>query len=137
MTREFLVHLDNRPGELSHLSRALAARGVDIRHVSCLGSGTVACACIIPDDDQAMRDVLHGIGSEFIEGDALVVDIEDRPGGLADITERFAAAGVNILGTMCVGQRPGFIQMAFTVDDEPAARRALMSPAPALAGVAH
>jgi hypothetical protein len=125
MARQFVIQLDNRVGELAHLARALAARGVDIRHVWCFGTGRLACAFIVPDDDDRMRKVLEGLGHEFIEGNPIVVDVDDRPGGLADVAERLAAAGVLITGTMCVGERPGIIEMAFTVDDEDRAREAL------------
>jgi hypothetical protein len=125
MVRQFVIQLENHPGELAHLSRALGVRGIDIEHISCFGSGPVACAFIIPSDAQAMREVLRGLGHLFLEGDVIVVDVEDRPGGFADVTERLAAAGVNIVGTLCVGRRPGIMEMAFTVDDEEAARRAL------------
>ena len=134
MTRQFVVQLRNQVGELAHLTRSLAARGVNIRHVSCFGTGTLACAFIVPDDPDAMRQVLLGLGDPFIEGEPIVIDVEDRPGGLADVAEQFAAAGVSILGTMCVGQRPGFIEMAFTVDDEAKARAALPDMQRDLAG---
>lgn len=125
MARQFVIQLDNRVGELAHLARALAARGIDIRHVWCFGTGRLACAFIVPDDDDRMRNVLEGLGHEFIEGNPIVVDVDDRPGGLADVAERLAAAGVLITGTMCIGERPGIIEMAFTVDDEDRAREAL------------
>jgi hypothetical protein len=125
MARQFVIQLENHPGELAHLTRALAMRGIDIEHVSCVGSGPLACAFIVPSDEPAMRQVLRGLGHSFIEGNAIMVDVEDRPGGLADIAERLAAAGVNILGALCVGRRPGVMEMTFTVDDEQAARRAL------------
>jgi hypothetical protein len=136
MARQFVVQLENHPGALAHLTRALAARFIDIRHIWCFGAGAVACAFIVPDNEHAMREVLQTMGCEFIEGEPLVVDVEDRPGGLADVIERFAAAGVNILGTMCVGQRPGIIEMAFTVDDEPTARKALAAAQPEVVGAA-
>jgi hypothetical protein len=72
-----------------------------------------------------MHEVLHGLGYPYIEGDPLVVDVADSPGGLADVAECLAASGVNILGTIEVGRRPGVVEMAFTVDDEPRARQAL------------
>lgn len=125
MVRQFVIQLENHPGELAHLSRALAMRGIDIEHVSCVGAGPLACAFIIPSNHEAMREVLRGIGHAFIEGDAIMVDVEDKPGGLADVAERLASAGVNILGTLCVGRRPGIVEMAFTVDDELKARHAL------------
>ena len=131
MARQFVIQLQNHPGELAHLTRALASRGIDIEHVSCVGAGPIACAFVIPNDHQAMREVLRGLGHAFIEGDAITVDVEDRPGGLAGVAERLAAAGVNILGTLTIGRRPGIVEMAFTVDDEPAARRALGLAEPA------
>ena len=125
MTRQFVIQISNQRGELAHFARALAMRGINIEHVSCAGTAAQACAFIIPSDASAMRDVLHGLGYQFIEGEALVVDVADQPGGLADVAERLADAGVNILGTLSIGRRPGIIEMAFTVDDEAAARAAL------------
>jgi hypothetical protein len=125
MARQFVVQLDNRPGELAHLARALGARGIDIRHIGGVGAGDLGCAFITTSDDQATREVLHGLGHPFIEGECVVVNVDDRPGGLADVTERLAKAGVNILGALIVGRRPGIVEMAFTVDDEPKALAAL------------
>jgi len=121
MARQFVVQLDNRPGELAHFARALAARGIDIRHIGGVGAGDLGCAFITTSDDQATREVLHGLGHLFIEGECVVVNVDDRPGGLADVTERLAKAGVNVLGALIVGRRPGIVEMAFTVDDEPKA----------------
>ena len=125
MERQFVIQLDNRPGELAHLARALAARGIDIRHISCVGGGPFAWALITSSDDDATRQVLNGLGHEFIEGVTVVVNVDDRPGGLADVVEKLARAGVNILGTLTVGHRPGIVEMAFAVDDEVKARKAL------------
>ncbi len=124
MQRQFVVQLDNRPGELAHLARSMGARGINITHISCAGTGSVACAFMTTSDDAA-REVLRGLGHDFIEGAAVVVDVLDQPGGLADVTERLANAGVNVLGTMCIGRREGVLEMAFTVDDEVQARAAL------------
>ncbi len=126
MQRQFVVQLDNRPGELAHLARVLGARGINIVHISCAGTGSIACAFMTTTDDDATRSVLRGLGHDFIEGTNVVVDVEDRPGGLADVAERLARAGVNILGTLIVGRREGVVEMAFAVDDEAKARAALM-----------
>jgi hypothetical protein len=97
MGRQFVIQLDNRPGELAHLARALGARGIDIEHISCAGTGSIACAFMTTGEPGETREVLHGLGHDFIEGETIVVDVEDRPGGLADIAEKLARAGVNIL----------------------------------------
>jgi len=126
MQRQFVVQLDNRPGELAHLARALGARGVNITHISCAGTGSLACAFMTTAEDEETRSVLRGLGHEFIEGATIVVDVMDRPGGLADVVERFAKAGVNILGTLCVGRREGVLEQAFAVDDAEKAKAALV-----------
>ncbi len=125
MARQFVVQMDNRPGELAHLARGLAMRGINIRHIASVGAGDVACAFISTEDEDATREVLHGLGHLFIEGECVVVNVEDRPGGLADVSERLAQAGVNILGALIVGRREGVVEMAFTVDDQPRALAAL------------
>ena len=133
MERQFVVQLDNRPGELAHLARALAARGINITHISCAGTGKVACAFMTTEREDQTREVLRGLGYDYLEGATVVVDVMDRPGGLADVAERFAAAGVNILGTLCIGRREGVLEMAFAVDDEEKARTVI--PQAELAGV--
>jgi hypothetical protein len=126
MERQFVVQLDNRPGELAHLARSLAARGVNIVHISCAGTGPIACVFMTTAHDDETREVLRGLGHEYIEGTTLVVDVLDKPGGLADVAERFAKAGVNVLGTLIVGRREGVVEMAFAVDDVDKARSVLV-----------
>ena len=123
--RHYVVQLDNRPGELARLARALGARGIDITQISCAGTGPMACAFMTTGESEDTRDVLRGLGHDFLEGETVVVDVLDRPGGLADVAERFAASGVNILGTLIVGRREGVMEMAFAVDDPERARAAL------------
>ncbi len=125
MARQFVVQLENRPGELAHLAHAFGARGINIVHVACVGAGPLACMFVTTDDDEGARKVLHGLGHEYIEGQPIMVEVEDRPGGLAEVTDRLAAAGVNVTGMLAVGRRPGIVEMTFCVDDEAKAREAL------------
>ena len=133
MERQFVVQLDNRPGELAHLARALGGRGINITHISCVGTGPLACAFMTTANDDETRAVLRGLGHQFIEGTTIVVDVLDRPGGLAEVADRLANAGVNIYGTLIVGRRAGVVEMAFAVDDDKKARAALVEAE--LAGV--
>jgi len=133
MTRQFVIQLENRPGELAHVARALGARGIDIEHISCAGTGTIACAFMTTGEAEETREVLKGLGHEFLEGETIVVDVEDRPGGLADVTEKLGAAGVNILGVLTVGKREGVMEIALAVDDIETARKVIS--AAQLAGI--
>ncbi len=125
MGTQFVVQLVNRPGALAAFSRALAERGVSILELSGGGAGDHAYAVLTTDDDAATRAVLRSIGYPFVDGEAIVVEIDDRPGGFAATTEKLAAAGVNIQGVLFLGRRAGIVETAFTVDDVGRARRAL------------
>jgi hypothetical protein len=135
MARQFVVQLENRPGELAHLAHAFAARGINIHHVACVGAGPLACMFVTTDDDEGARKILHGLGHAYIEGQPIMIEVEDRPGGLAEVTDKLAAAGVNITGMLPVGRRPGIVEMTFCVDDEHKAREALGLQTEHLVGV--
>jgi hypothetical protein len=135
MARQFVVQLENHPGELAHLARAFAARGINLHHVSCVGAGPLACMFVTTDNDATAREVLHGLGHEFIEGEPILVQVPDRPGGLAEVTEKLAAAGVNVTGVLPVGRHPGVVEMTFCVSDEAKARAALGLDQGSLVGV--
>lgn len=125
MERQFVIQLENRPGELAAVARALAGRGINIRAITCAGVGSLASCTLVADDDEATRQVLRGLGHPYIEGDNLTVEVADRPGGLAEVIDRWAAVGVNVLGTVMVGRHAGVVRMAFAVDDVEKARAAL------------
>ena len=131
MDRHFIVQLQNRPGELAHLARALGVRGVNISHIACAGAGPRSVAFITADDAATARGVLHSLEYDCIEGESIVVDIEDSPGGLADVTERLANAGVNILGTMSIGRRDA---LAFVATRRWGRARAVLGLAPVADG---
>jgi hypothetical protein len=125
MRTQFIVQLENRPGALAELARALGNRGVNIDHVAGGGAGTIGYAAFSTDDDEAARAVLATSGHEYTEGASFVVDLPDRPGGLADVTEKLADAGMSIHGLLVVGRRDGRMSVALAVDDVEAARRVL------------
>jgi hypothetical protein len=137
MERQFVIQMDNRPHELAHLARAMAVRGIDIRHIWWAGAGPVACAFVTCDDEDAAREVLQGLGHEFLEGETIVIEVPDRPGGLAEVAERLAAASVEILGTMIVGRREGVVDMAFAVPDAELAQAAYDASREEQAVLAH
>lgn len=55
MGRPFAIQLEYCVGELAHVTRALANRGVDIEHVVGTSAGDRMCARITTDDDELAR----------------------------------------------------------------------------------
>jgi hypothetical protein len=115
--KHFVVEMVNRPGELAHLARALAARGINISHIAAGGAGRTAFANLETDKFEETRRVLSGMGYDFLAGDTLVVEVEDEPGAFARLTGELAEAGVNIEGVMTASRCRGKVDIAITVDD--------------------
>jgi hypothetical protein len=95
--KDLTVVLEDRPGELAKLGEATGAAGINIEGMSAQtreGSGELH---ILVEDAQAAREALSGAGIDVQdERDALVVEVEDRPGTMAEVARKLAGARVNV-----------------------------------------
>jgi hypothetical protein len=125
MATQFTVRLKNEPGTLARLAARMGEHGIDIRTISAGGVGSSGYAVFSTNNDAAARDVLRQSKYMYLEGEALNVAIEDRPGALARLTSRLADAGVNITGLVTLSRHQGKAELAITVDELEIARRVL------------
>jgi hypothetical protein len=125
MAIHFTVRLKNEPGALAGLARKLAEHGIDIRTIAAGAVGTHGCIVLATNNDASARDVLRRARYSFVEGEVLNIALEDRPGALAQLTARFAEAGVNITSVTLLGRHQGKAELGMTVDSIDAARRVM------------
>jgi hypothetical protein len=122
MAQQFIVQLRNEPGALATLAEALAARDVDLRAIGGGGLGGAGHVILTTADDDTARRVLDDGGYTYFEGESLIAEVDDRPGGMARIARRLADAGVNIHGHLFIGRWGDRAMFAFVVDDPEKAR---------------
>jgi hypothetical protein len=122
MANQFVVQLKNEPGGMATLAEALAARGVDLRAIGGGGIGETGHVIMTTADDEATRAVLEAGGYTFIEGESILAEVDDRPGGMAALSRQLADAGVNIYGHLFLGRWGDRAMFAFVVDDPDRAR---------------
>lgn len=122
MSRQFVVQLPNRPGALATLSETLAARGVDLRAIGGGGIGDVGHVILTTADDPTTRAVLDEGDYTYIEGESILAEVADRPGGMAGVARALADAGVNIYGHLFLGRWGDRAMFTFVVDDPEKAR---------------
>jgi hypothetical protein len=122
MAKQFVIQVANRPGEMARLAEQLAARGVDLRAIGGGGLGEVGHFIMTTADDDGARAVLTDGGWTFIEGESLLAEVDDRPGGMARIARELSDAGVNVLGHLFIGRWSDRATFAFVVDDPDTAR---------------
>ena len=122
MPKQFVVQVTNKPGQLADLAEQMAARGVDLRAIGGGGLGESGHMIMTTADDDAARSVLEDGGWTFIEGESLLAEVDDRPGGMAKIARELADAGVNVMGHLFLGRWSDRATFAFVVDDPDKAR---------------
>ncbi len=122
MAKDLTVILEDRPGTAADMGEALGKAGVNIEGgcgFPIEGRGVIH---ILVEDAVAARRALQQAGLEVRdERQVLVLEIEDRPGVMGNISRRIAKAGVNIdLMYLATNNR-----MVIGVDDIDKARAAI------------
>jgi len=91
------IDIENTPGALADVAAAISDAGVNIAAVTCVGPGERAELHILVPHAEAAR---HALAISHLavtrEREVVVVDAEDRPGVLADLTRKIAKAGINL-----------------------------------------
>jgi hypothetical protein len=122
MANQFVVQLKNEPGSMASLAEVLAARGVDLRAIGGGGIGDSGHVIMTTADDETTRAVLQEGGYTFIEGESILAEVDDKPGGMARLSRALADANVNIYGHLFLGRWGDRAMFAFVVDDPDRAR---------------
>ncbi len=122
MANQFVVQLKNAPGAMATLAETLADRGVDLRAIGGGGIGDAGHVIMTTADDETTRAILEDGGYTFVEGESILAEVDDRPGGMARLSRALADAGVNIYGHLFLGRWGDRAMFAFVVDDPERAR---------------
>jgi hypothetical protein len=97
MAFDLVIDVENSPGALADVAAAISDAGVNIAAATFVGSGERAELHILVKHAEAAR---HSLAISHLaisrEREVVVVDVEDRPGVLADLTRRIARADVNL-----------------------------------------
>ena len=97
MAFDLVIEIENTAGALAQVAAAISDAGVNIAAATCVGPGELAEMHILVPHAGAAR---HSLAISHLavsrEREVVVVNVEDRPGVLADLTRRIARAGVDL-----------------------------------------
>lgn len=98
MAVDLVIDIENAPGALARVAAAISDAGVNVAAATCIGTGERAELHILVKHAEAARHALALSHDVTItrEREVVVVEVDDRPGVLADLTRRVAAAGVDL-----------------------------------------
>ncbi len=94
--QQISVFLENKSGRLAEVTKLLGDGDINLRAISIADTADFGiCRLIVNDPDKTLKLLEEG-GFTAKETDVLGVEVEDRPGGLAEIMKVFTEKGVNI-----------------------------------------
>jgi hypothetical protein len=119
------IQLTNKPGDLARVAQALARRGVNIKALAALSVEGRAMARILPDDIVVARSAFEAANIRFTEGEVHLVLLENKPGFLANVTDRLGDAGINLEAIYVTGVADDLVELAIVTDNPKKAKKIL------------
>lgn len=95
-TTQLTLTLESKPGVLAKISQALAGAGVNITAICAAEAAGRGKIRMVVSDPGRAKEALKAAKLRPGEEQALVLTLEDRPGALARVAEKLAAAKINI-----------------------------------------
>ena len=129
-TKEFALTLDDRPGTLAKVTDAIAKAGINIEGYCAVPSGKEGKGTfrVVTKDPASTKKALEAAGFKVQEErDVAVIDVEDRPGVVAQIFRRIAQNELNVGPTYSITQN----RIAISADDFSKLRETLQELTPA------
>ncbi len=101
LATQLALFLDNRPGTLARVCEALAEAKINIQAFSTSDTVDHSVVRMVVDDPHKAIAVFEKRGAMVVESDILLVPGDNKPGSLANIAKKLAAAKVNIEYAYC------------------------------------
>ena len=94
--RQISIYLENKPGHLSAICRALADADINIATLSLADTSEFGIVRMIVDDHDKASRILADASYVVTVREVVAVCVPDRPGGMADVMSTLDEAGVNV-----------------------------------------
>ena len=123
--KEIIIPVENAHGTLASVSETLAGAEINIELIEARVLGAHGIIVLRVDRYDAALRTLSDAGYRAVTEDALVLDLENRPGSLAEVARRLADARIGIRSLRIVERTGERSLVTLVADDQSAARRVL------------
>ena len=97
------ISVQNERGILASIARCLGKAGVNIHALTLTGGIDHGYVRMVTSDPARARHALMRDGHLVFERDVILLEIENVPGALAEVAEKWAGHGVNLEYAYCAG----------------------------------
>lgn len=116
--KQISVQIENSHNRLYEFTRALGDEGINLRALTLVDTGNFGELRVLVSDTSTARQILMKKDIPARVDDVVAVQMEDKPGQLADLLERLMQSGIKIkYGYALAGMDSGKAIMIFRFDD--------------------
>jgi len=94
--KQISIFMENKPGRMARVAKALADANVNIRALTIAEAGDFGIVRMVVDETEKGYKVLREEGFTVSETDVLAVEITDSPGGLYEIANTLGENNINM-----------------------------------------
>ena len=123
--KQISVYIENKKGRLAEATRFIADHKINLRALSIADSQDFGILRLICENPVETNEILREGGYLTRLNNVLAVEMEDRPGSLADILGILAAHEIDVEYTYAFLSTKGGAYMVFRVTDNAGAAKAL------------
>ena len=129
--RRLVAKVPGRPNR-SHFPKDdfhldLAAGGVNLNSIATENEGQHGVVIITTDQTDHALAILNQAGLKAVSDEAVLVQLPDQPGALADLATVIKDTSINIRTFHIIERRKDYVTAAITTDDQARAKTALAS----------
>jgi len=106
-TKQFIITVQNQPGAVLEIARALGNAKVNILSLLATAQGATGTVQVVAEDSRKAQKALEGIGLRYDEAAAELVELSNKPGALADLLAKVKAKGASLSSVHATAAKGG------------------------------
>ncbi len=114
--KQITIVAESAPGLLAQVSEILAARGINIETLNAETVQDYGVVILTVDRYDEALAALRDAGLHAVSEDAIIIRIEDEPGALARISQRFHDAQIRLRSVRIIRRSAGHGLVALSTD---------------------
>ena len=123
--QRIVIMAENRIGAIAQIAGTLAEGGVNLNSIATENEGQHGVVIITTDRTDHALAILNQAGFKAVSDEAVLVQLPDQPGALANLASELKDASLNIRTFHIIERREDYATAAITTDDQERAKRAL------------
>ena len=123
--QRIVIMAENRIGTIAQIAGTLAEGGVNLNSIATENEGQHGVVIITTDQTEHALAILNQAGFKAVSDEAVLVQLPDQPGALANLASELRDASLSIRTFHIIERRDDYATAAITTDDQERAKTAL------------